>query len=194
MGINLTAASVVITYDLDFNPHNDLQASDRAYRIGQLRDVDVIKLITKSTIEEDILQLANTKLALDEAIAGDEEASKQTENEVKKSLIQRLRKQLEQEDGAVNGMDFKKEEGNSTGSSLNAGQLERVKQTVGNDVLSALPAALLAARSAQSGSGSASPAGSLLRAEETPPATQSPTPLPTPPENQQRPDVVMVDE
>jgi len=51
MGINLTAASVVIIFDQDFNPHNDLQAADRAYRIGQQRDVDVIKLITKGTIE-----------------------------------------------------------------------------------------------------------------------------------------------
>lgn len=51
MGINLTSASVVIIYDQDFNPHNDLQAADRAYRIGQQRDVDVIKLITKGTIE-----------------------------------------------------------------------------------------------------------------------------------------------
>ena len=51
MGINLTSASVVIIYDQDFNPHNDLQAADRAYRIGQQQDVDVLKLITKGTIE-----------------------------------------------------------------------------------------------------------------------------------------------
>lgn len=51
MGINLTAASVVIIFDQDYNPHNDKQASDRAYRIGQLRDVDVIKLVTRGTIE-----------------------------------------------------------------------------------------------------------------------------------------------
>lgn len=51
MGINLTAASVVVLFDQDFNPHNDRQAADRAYRIGQKRDVDVIKFITKSTIE-----------------------------------------------------------------------------------------------------------------------------------------------
>lgn len=55
MGINLTAASVVVLFDQDFNPHNDRQAADRAYRIGQKRDVDVIKLITKSTIEVFIL-------------------------------------------------------------------------------------------------------------------------------------------
>ena len=51
MGINLTAASAVIIFDQDFNPHNDKQASDRAYRIGQTRDVIVVKLVTKGTIE-----------------------------------------------------------------------------------------------------------------------------------------------
>lgn len=51
MGINLTAASIVIIFDQDFNPHNDRQAADRAYRIGQTRDVEVIKLITRGTIE-----------------------------------------------------------------------------------------------------------------------------------------------
>lgn len=51
MGINLTAACVVIIFDQDFNPHNDKQAMDRAYRIGQRRDVEVVKLITKGTIE-----------------------------------------------------------------------------------------------------------------------------------------------
>lgn len=51
MGINLTAASVVVLFDQDFNPHNDRQAADRAYRIGQKRNVEVIKLITRSTIE-----------------------------------------------------------------------------------------------------------------------------------------------
>ena len=73
LGINLTAASVVILFDQDFNPHNDRQAADRAYRIGQKRDVDIVKLITRGTIEEDMLRLAETKLALDEAVAGEAE-------------------------------------------------------------------------------------------------------------------------
>ncbi|KAF9241553.1 SNF2 family N-terminal domain-containing protein [Melanogaster broomeanus] len=103
MGINLTAASVVILFDQDFNPHNDRQAQDRAYRIGQKRDVDVVKLITRGTIEEDMLRLGETKLALDEAVAGDSEdadgdkgESKQ-EKEIKISLMNVLRKQLEQQ-------------------------------------------------------------------------------------------------
>lgn len=51
VGINLTAASVVVIYDQDFNPHNDRQAADRAYRIGQEKEVEVIKLITENSID-----------------------------------------------------------------------------------------------------------------------------------------------
>ncbi|CAE6439203.1 unnamed protein product [Rhizoctonia solani] len=102
MGINLTAASVVIMFDQDFNPHNDRQAADRSYRIGQKRDVDVVKLITKETIEEDILRLGQTKLALDEAVAGDagEEGSEgATEKAMKSSLLNVLRERFAGETG-----------------------------------------------------------------------------------------------
>lgn len=46
LGVNLVAASVVVIYDIDWNPQNDNQAMDRAYRIGQVRPVRVYKLIT----------------------------------------------------------------------------------------------------------------------------------------------------
>lgn len=94
MGINLTAASVVILFDQDFNPHNDKQAQDRAYRIGQKQNVDVVKLITKGSIEEDMLELGMTKLALDEAVAG-EEGEEKVEREMKTSLMNVVRKKLE---------------------------------------------------------------------------------------------------
>ncbi|KZT72068.1 hypothetical protein DAEQUDRAFT_664622 [Daedalea quercina L-15889] len=94
MGINLTAASVVIMFDQDFNPHNDRQAQDRAYRIGQKRDVDVVKLITKGSIEEDMLALGQTKLALDEAVAG-EEGEEKVEQEMKTSLMNVVRRKME---------------------------------------------------------------------------------------------------
>lgn len=95
MGINLTAASVVIMFDQDFNPHNDKQAQDRAYRIGQKQNVDVVKLITKGSIEEDMLALGQTKLALDEAVAG-EEGDERVEREIKTSLMNVVRKKLEE--------------------------------------------------------------------------------------------------
>jgi SNF2 family DNA or RNA helicase len=46
LGLNLVAADRVIIYDIDWNPQNDLQATDRAYRIGQKSNVIVYKLIT----------------------------------------------------------------------------------------------------------------------------------------------------
>ncbi|KAJ7647277.1 SNF2 family N-terminal domain-containing protein [Roridomyces roridus] len=105
MGINLTAANVVVLFDQDFNPHNDRQAQDRAYRIGQKHDVDVIKLISRGTIEEDMLRLGETKLALDEAVAGDsEEVESAKEREMKTSLLAVLRQQFKAEDG-VEEMD-----------------------------------------------------------------------------------------
>jgi SWI/SNF-related matrix-associated actin-dependent regulator 1 of chromatin subfamily A len=108
MGINLTAASVVIMFDQDFNPHNDRQAQDRAYRIGQKRDVEVIKLISRGTIEEDMLKLGETKLALDEAVAGDTEEKGDAENaperEMKTSLLQVLRQQFTAEEGSGSEM------------------------------------------------------------------------------------------
>ncbi|POW05785.1 hypothetical protein PSTT_09515 [Puccinia striiformis] len=69
LGLNLMAADTVIIFDQDFNPHNDRQAEDRAYRLGQTRDVKVFKLISKGTIEEDILQLASTKIEIDNSIS-----------------------------------------------------------------------------------------------------------------------------
>jgi SWI/SNF-related matrix-associated actin-dependent regulator 1 of chromatin subfamily A len=51
VSINLVAASVVVIYDQDFNPHNDRQAADRAYRIGQEKEVEVIKLVSKDSID-----------------------------------------------------------------------------------------------------------------------------------------------
>lgn len=50
LGINLTAADTVILYDSDFNPQMDLQAMDRAYRIGQKKFVKVYRLITENTV------------------------------------------------------------------------------------------------------------------------------------------------
>ncbi|EPY50057.1 helicase SWR1 [Schizosaccharomyces cryophilus OY26] len=70
-GINLACANVVILYDCSYNPFDDLQAEDRAHRVGQMRDVRVIRLITKKTVEEYIQRLANTKLALDMSLSSD---------------------------------------------------------------------------------------------------------------------------
>ncbi|ORZ02135.1 hypothetical protein BCR43DRAFT_481067 [Syncephalastrum racemosum] len=68
VGINLATADTVILYDLDFNPHQDMQAVDRAYRIGQQNPVMVYKFMTRNSIEEKIAQKAKKKLILDHLV------------------------------------------------------------------------------------------------------------------------------
>ncbi|XP_010673306.2 protein PHOTOPERIOD-INDEPENDENT EARLY FLOWERING 1 isoform X3 [Beta vulgaris subsp. vulgaris] len=68
VGINLVGADTVIFYDSDWNPAMDQQAQDRCHRIGQTREVHIYRLISESTIEENILKKANQKRALDNLV------------------------------------------------------------------------------------------------------------------------------
>lgn len=71
-GLNLTGADIVIHYDPWWNLSAENQASDRAYRIGQKRNVQIYKLIAEKSIEENILKLQESKAALsDIAVSGD---------------------------------------------------------------------------------------------------------------------------
>lgn len=90
-GLNLTSADVVIHLDLWWNPQVENQATDRAHRIGQKNTVEVIKLITRGTIEEKILELQNKKKILsDKLIEGQDRdqniISKLSEEDVKNLL------------------------------------------------------------------------------------------------------------
>ncbi|MES1921294.1 hypothetical protein MHBO_002843, partial [Bonamia ostreae] len=69
LGVNLHTADTVIIYDSDWNPQADLQAQDRAHRIGQTKTVRVFGLITEGSIEERIAQRAEKKLYLDAVVA-----------------------------------------------------------------------------------------------------------------------------
>ncbi|KAK5109321.1 hypothetical protein LTR62_007090 [Meristemomyces frigidus] len=71
VGLNLTGASSVIFYDLDWNPQMDRQCMDRAHRIGQVRDVEVYKMVSEKTVEENILRRANQKSLLDQTVIQD---------------------------------------------------------------------------------------------------------------------------
>ena len=68
VGINLQAANNVVLYDSDWNPQMDLQAQDRAHRIGQKREVRVYRLVTDNTIEQRIYERALAKLYLDACV------------------------------------------------------------------------------------------------------------------------------
>ncbi|XP_077035531.1 SWI/SNF-related matrix-associated actin-dependent regulator of chromatin subfamily A member 5-like [Agelaius phoeniceus] len=68
LGINLATADVVILFDSDWNPQVDLQAMDRAHRIGQTKTVRVFRFITDNTVEERIVERAEMKLRLDSIV------------------------------------------------------------------------------------------------------------------------------
>jgi ATP-dependent helicase STH1/SNF2 len=65
LGLNLQTADTVIIYDSDWNPHQDLQAQDRAHRIGQKNEVRILRLISSNSVEEKILERAKFKLDMD---------------------------------------------------------------------------------------------------------------------------------
>ena len=73
VGLNLTSASVVIHFDPWWNPAIENQATDRAHRFGQKNVVEVIKLISKDTIEEKILLLQEDKKELIESLMDEKE-------------------------------------------------------------------------------------------------------------------------
>ncbi|KAL0242626.1 hypothetical protein GEMRC1_005189 [Eukaryota sp. GEM-RC1] len=58
LGINLTAADVVVIFDSDWNPQNDLQAEARAHRIGQKKVVKIFRVVSKDSVEEEVLERA----------------------------------------------------------------------------------------------------------------------------------------
>ncbi|CAK7896958.1 ISWI chromatin-remodeling complex ATPase Isw2p [[Candida] anglica] len=68
LGINLTSADIVVLFDSDWNPQADLQAMDRAHRIGQTKQVKVFRFITENAIEEKVLERATQKLRLDQLV------------------------------------------------------------------------------------------------------------------------------
>ncbi|KAI0394785.1 SNF2 family N-terminal domain-containing protein [Xylariaceae sp. FL0594] len=92
-GLNLTAANKIIIFDQSDNPQDDVQASNRAHRIGQTRDVEVIRLITKNTVEGLIFNSCVKKLMLARAVEGnipvddDDDASETVEQQCRRLML-----------------------------------------------------------------------------------------------------------
>ncbi|CAN1248739.1 Probable helicase CHR10 [Linum perenne] len=72
VGLNLVAADTVIFYEQDWNPQVDKQALQRAHRIGQMKHVLCINLVTRRTVEEVIMRRAERKLQLSDNVVGDD--------------------------------------------------------------------------------------------------------------------------
>ncbi|TDZ12906.1 ATP-dependent helicase fft2 [Colletotrichum spinosum] len=95
-GINLTSANKIVIFDQSDNPQDDIQAENRAHRLGQTRDVEVIRLLASRTIEELIYKACQKKIELAEKVTGAVEdvdgkvAEENLEKEVRKMMTEQL--------------------------------------------------------------------------------------------------------
>ncbi|KAJ3617616.1 hypothetical protein Zmor_008818 [Zophobas morio] len=103
LGLNLQSADTVIIFDSDWNPHQDLQAQDRAHRIGQKREVRALRLVTTNSVEEYILEAALRKLSMDAKVIQAGRFDNKTTADVRRQLLEELvQKDQEQEEGREN--------------------------------------------------------------------------------------------
>eukprot|EP01006_Ploeotia_vitrea_P039228 TRINITY_DN66325_c6_g8_i2.p1 TRINITY_DN66325_c6_g8~~TRINITY_DN66325_c6_g8_i2.p1 ORF type:complete len:892 (+),score=142.37 TRINITY_DN66325_c6_g8_i2:309-2678(+) len=91
LGITLATANTVILYDSDWNPQMDLQAQDRAHRIGQTKPVTVYRFVCQGTIEEKIYQRAMKKLYLDAVVVQQGRLVNKNKTASKEELLQMVR-------------------------------------------------------------------------------------------------------
>lgn len=90
LGLNLQSADTVIIYDSDWNPHQDLQAQDRAHRIGQKNEVRILRLISSNSVEEKILERAQFKLDMDGKVIQAGKFDNKSTNEERDALLRTL--------------------------------------------------------------------------------------------------------
>ena len=90
LGLNLQTADTVIIYDSDWNPHQDLQAQDRAHRIGQKNEVRILRLISTNSVEEKILERARYKLDMDDKVIQAGKFDNKSTNEERENLLRTL--------------------------------------------------------------------------------------------------------
>merc|ERR1719266_2654907 len=113
LGLNLQTADTVIIFDSDWNPHQDLQAQDRAHRIGQKNEVRVLRLMTVNSVEERILAAARYKLNMDEKVIQAGMFNQRSTGSERQELLQSILRDEENEvpdDDVVNQMISRNEE------------------------------------------------------------------------------------
>lgn len=121
-GINLAAADTVILFDSDWNPQQDLQAMDRAHRIGQTRNVIVYRFATRNTVEQKLLESAEAKRRLEKLVirkGGVRNDRGKNRAQEKEQEVEELQKLLRRSDGERFDV-----EGNEAGKLLGNKELE----------------------------------------------------------------------
>eukprot|EP00181_Compsopogon_caeruleus_P000451 CAMPEP_0184679328 /NCGR_PEP_ID=MMETSP0312-20130426/2163_1 /TAXON_ID=31354 /ORGANISM="Compsopogon coeruleus, Strain SAG 36.94" /LENGTH=961 /DNA_ID=CAMNT_0027128705 /DNA_START=228 /DNA_END=3113 /DNA_ORIENTATION=+ len=98
LGLNLQSADTVVIFDSDWNPMMDLQAQDRAHRIGQTNEVRVFRLVCSGTVEEHILQRANEKLQMDAQIIQAGKFNNKSSEKDRREFLKDLFKKKDEDD------------------------------------------------------------------------------------------------
>merc|ERR1712226_1120475 len=119
LGLNLQTADTVVIFDSDWNPHQDLQAQDRAHRIGQKNEVRVLRLMTVNSVEERILAAAKYKLNMDEKVIQAGMFNNRSTGSERRELLQSILRADEEEeeenetpdDETINQMIARSEDG-----------------------------------------------------------------------------------
>eukprot|EP00796_Vickermania_ingenoplastis_P004442 gene4442-3241_t len=144
LGINLQAANHVIIYDSDWNPQMDLQAQDRAHRIGQKRSVRVYRFVTDGTVEEKIYRRALKKLYLDAVVVQQGRIqSKAQQNVSKAELLSMIKFGAEEifksrhEDVTEADIDFLLDQGETRSAELAAETKQQVSMSLASFELGA---------------------------------------------------------
>ncbi|VDC02001.1 unnamed protein product [Peniophora sp. CBMAI 1063] len=106
LGLNLQTADTVIIFDSDWNPHADLQAQDRAHRIGQTKAVRILRFITEKSVEEAMYARARYKLDIDDKViqAGrfDNKSTQEEQEEFLRSILEADQEEDNEESGDMN--------------------------------------------------------------------------------------------
>jgi len=102
LGLNLQTADTVVIFDSDWNPHQDLQAQDRAHRIGQKNEVRVLRLMTVNSVEERILAAAKYKLNMDEKVIQAGMFNNRSTGTERRELLQSILRADDQDDEEEN--------------------------------------------------------------------------------------------
>jgi SNF2 family DNA or RNA helicase len=105
LGLNLQSADTVILFDSDWNPQADLQAQDRAHRIGQRNEVRVFRLICADTVEERILAEANRKLNMDRQVIQAGKFNQKATDQERRAMLEELLRQQEGNEAAADVPD-----------------------------------------------------------------------------------------
>jgi SWI/SNF-related matrix-associated actin-dependent regulator 1 of chromatin subfamily A len=118
VGINLPCANKVVIFDIGHNPQEEIQAENRAHRVGQTREVEVVRLLALNTVEKNMWRMQEAKMLLDERVTGapvQEEKVVQGEGEGEGTVMERIIDELLDEDEVKKNSEGGEDEGKDVG-------------------------------------------------------------------------------